>query len=152
MLTISRALIEDGKILAHISTESFHRDSRIYLGKELGPYGYNSEEWQLDRMEKCDYYKILNNSDIVGGIYVTKVSDSHYTLERIFVHPEYQNRGIGTQVIGMVEETYPSVKKWTLDTPSWNPRTNHFYPKLGYIKIGEEDLKYLIINLYEKTI
>ncbi|WP_160669747.1 GNAT family N-acetyltransferase [Clostridium sp. C8-1-8] len=152
MLTISKALTEDAETLTIISTTSFNDDSRTHLGKEIGPYGYNLAEWHLDRMEKCDYYKILNDNHIIGGIYVSKVSDSHYQLECIFIHPEYQNRKIGTQVIGMIEESYPSAEKWTLDTPSWNPRTNNFYTKLGYKKVGEEDLKFMTLSLYEKTI
>ncbi|QAA30475.1 GNAT family N-acetyltransferase [Clostridium manihotivorum] len=152
MLTISKALTEDAEALTSISTTSFNHDSKTYLGKEIGPYGYNLVEWHLDRMDKSDYYKILNDNNIIGGIYVSKVSDSHYQLQCIFIHPQYQNKKIGTKVIDMIEESYPSAEKWTLDTPSWNPRTNNFYKKLGYTKIGEEDLKFLILNLYEKVV
>lgn len=152
MLNLIRASAEDARILTDISTESFGHDARTYLGKTLGPYGYNSLEWHLQKIDECDYYKIVNDNEIIGGLYISQISGSHYRLECIFIHPNKQNQKLGTQLIQLMEQSYPSARKWTLDTPSWNPRTNHFYPKLGYVKTGEEDLKFLVLNLYEKNI
>ncbi|MDF2545003.1 MAG: hypothetical protein K0S47_4721 [Herbinix sp.] len=144
MVTIGRASVEEVTLLTEIATEAFNHDARMYLGKELGPYGYNSVEWHQKKLDETDYYKILNEDVLAGGVYVSQISDNHYQLECIYLHPKFQGCGIGSQAMRLIEKAYPSVNKWTLDTPSWNPRTNHFYPSLGYNN--------LVLNLYEKTI
>ena len=37
-----------------------------------------------------------------------------------------------------VENMFPEVKEFTLDTPVWNARTNSFYSKLGYKEIKRD--------------
>ena len=73
----------------------------------------------------------------------------HYELGRIFIAPEHQNCGIGTRVIRLMEQTYPLAKRWILDTPRWNLRTQHFYEKMGYGRVGTLDPNQL---LYEKRV
>jgi len=31
-----------------------------------------------------------------------------------------------------IEQMFPEITSWRLDTPEWNRRTNQFYKKLGY--------------------
>ena len=52
--------------------------------------------------------------------------------------PEYQGLGIGSKVLKLIEERFPSVKVWTLDTMQQSPRNHHFYEKNGY-KLSSED-------------
>ena len=35
---------------------------------------------------------------------------------------------------------HPDVKKWTLGTPSWDIRNQHFYEKAGFIRIRETEI------------
>jgi len=58
---------------------------------------------------------------------------------RAFLEPEAQNKGIGSELLAFAEYTFPKARRFVLDTPSWNLRTQHFYEKAGYIKIGELD-------------
>jgi hypothetical protein len=37
-------------------------------------------------------------------------------------------------------EVHPDVQKWTLGTPSWAFRNQHFYEKLGFVKIRETEV------------
>ena len=52
------------------------------------------------------------------------------------MHPDYQNQGIGSQAMTFLEETYPHINQWTLDTPVWAKRNQRFYEKHGYVKTG----------------
>jgi RimJ/RimL family protein N-acetyltransferase len=36
-------------------------------------------------------------------------------------------------------KAYPLAKCWTLGTPAWNRRTRHFYQKVGFVEVGEDD-------------
>ncbi len=85
-----------------------------------------------------DCYTILADGRIVGGIIVFRQKIRQYELGRIFVDPDFQNQGIGTQASEFLWETYPLAKRWTLGTPAWNRRTRHFYNKVGFVEIGED--------------
>lgn len=64
--------------------------------------------------------------------------DDCIILSRIFVLPDYQNRGIAQQAIAFAQQLYPDYKVWRLDTIKQERRNCHLYEKLGYIPIGAE--------------
>jgi hypothetical protein len=42
--------------------------------------------------------------------------------------------------MAFMENAFPKARRWTLGTPLWNLRTQHFYEQVGYVKIGERDM------------
>ncbi len=99
------------------------------------------------------YYKILDGGRIIGGMIVFDLGRGHYELGRIFIAPEYQNQGIGAQALQFIEGAYPQARRWTLDTPSWATRNQHFYEAHGYVKKREAALygEDFTVVLYEKV-
>ncbi|MDH5689103.1 MAG: GNAT family N-acetyltransferase [Candidatus Bathyarchaeota archaeon] len=87
-------------------------------------------------MRWCDYHKILYDGRIVGALIVSKKRAGHYECARVFVDPEYQNRGMATRAFEQAWDMYPDAIIWTLGTPEWNVRTKHFYEKLGFVQVG----------------
>ena len=90
----------------------------------------------------------LFSNKIIGGLIIFDNGISHYRLGSIFIDPEYHRKGIGTASINFLIDTYPNVKKWSLETPPWNIRTRSFYKRLGFkiVKESKEDV------FFEKTI
>jgi RimJ/RimL family protein N-acetyltransferase len=134
----------DAEALARASELAFHDDVKYGApGPPGGPPGYNSAAWQKRMMGIGEYYTILVSrpeapQQIIGGIIVFRKATREYELGRIFITPEYQNQGIGTQAFEFLGQTYPLAKRWTLGTPKWNCRTRHFYAKVGFVEIGED--------------
>jgi GNAT superfamily N-acetyltransferase len=62
----------------------------------------------------------------------------HYNLGRIYIDPDYQNKGIGAQTMKFIESAFRDSQKWTLGTPKLAFRNHHFYEKLGYVRIGDD--------------
>lgn len=58
------------------------------------------------------------------------------TIEDFCILPQYQGKGYGTEVLGLIEELYSDNKIWTLDTPCFCKRNRHLYEKMGYKSIG----------------
>lgn len=151
-ITFSPAIPADAEALTTIQTRTFDDDSRKHgRGERGGPPGYDSVAWNIDIMGRSAYYKIVADGAIIGGLFVFTVGDGRCELGRIFIDPDYQNRGIGAQALQFIEQTFPA-RRWTLDTPTWATRNQHFYEKHGYLKIGEAALygEAFPLVLYEK--
>ena len=103
-----------------------------------GPPGYNSSAWQSKMMRFGDYYTIEMERQIVGGLIILRKGTREYEVGRIFVDPDFQNQGIGTEAFEFLWKQYPLAKRWNLGTPAWNRRTRHFYKKVGFVEIGED--------------
>ncbi len=138
MIDFSRARPSDAEQLARVSERAFHSDIHCGAPGMGGPPGYKSAEWQKRMMRAGQYYRITLDGQIVGGFIVFPKEPRCYELGRIFVDPDVQNQGIGTQAFEYMWKTYPLAKKWTLGTPEWNVRTRHFYAKVGFTEVGDD--------------
>lgn len=139
MIKFAKAEYEDAEKLTEVQIKTFDDDSRRFFGRPGGgPPGYDSVVWQKMIMKKGFYYKILDEDRIIGGIIVFRVKPGHYNLGRIYIDPDCQNKGIGTQAMNFIEITFNDAQKWTLGTPKLAYRNHHFYEKLGYVRIGDD--------------
>jgi GNAT superfamily N-acetyltransferase len=143
MTRFEKARPKDAGALARASERAFHSDIHCGAPSIGGPPGYDSEVWQRRMMRIGQYYRILRiresgDDQIVGGFIVFRKGTRHYELGRIFVDPDFQNQGVGTQAFEFLWEEFPLAKKWTLGTPAWNRRTRHFYKKVGFVEVGED--------------
>jgi GNAT superfamily N-acetyltransferase len=152
-ITFERATPADAQTLVNIQMAAFHHDSVIYPGVEMGgPPGYDSVEFALQKMREHDYYKILADGRIVGGIVVWTLEDGHFHLDLLYIDPDFHNHGIGKQAMQFIERTYPA-RQWTLDTPGYALRNQRFYEKFGYVKVAESiEEGGIILFVYEKRV
>jgi ribosomal protein S18 acetylase RimI-like enzyme len=151
-VTIERATVADTEALVKAQIAAFHHDAILYPAIEIGgPPGYDSVERTQKKIGEGLCYKMVDAGQIIGGIVVFDMGQGHFHLDLIFIDPAYHNRGIGTRAMQFLERTYPA-KLWTLDTPAWAIRNQHFYEKLGYVKVKEEAHPDIILFGYEKRI
>lgn len=149
MVILERAIKSDAPKLAEIQKASFDDESKHYNNNEIcGPLGYDSVSWQEEMMQNCEYYKVLYNGEIIGGVMIFIETNQVHNLGRIFIDPNYQNQGIGKKVMKEIEGSFPDSVKWWLDTPRWSVKNHHFYTKCGFTKVREEGDLYI----FEKTI
>lgn len=138
-VTLERASAADAAALVRLQIAAFHDDARLYPGVEPGgPPGYDSVAVMLRKIAEDECYKIVADGQIVGGAIVCARGGGHYHLDVLVVDPAYHGLGIGTQAMGFLHRTYRAAL-WTLDTPVYALRNQHFYEKLGYVKVGQHD-------------
>lgn len=153
MISIKRAQTEDAHELLKIRIEAFKEDEDLY---GFGPPGYDSLENLLNAIESAVYFKILDAEKIIGGMSVYELGENVFWLGAIYLKKEYQNKGIGSCAIRFLENEFPEVRSWRLETPYLSFRNHHFYEKLGYVKSGEKVHECcnpeFFLYIYEKTI
>ena len=139
MIAIERATAVDVKRLTDTQTRAFNDDNKRKPPECSleGPPGYDSVAWNIERIEKTDYFKIQFHDRIVGGLIVFRMGEAHYELGRIWVDPGLQGRGIGQQAIELMFGAFPRSARWTVGTPSWAVRNQHLYEKMGFVRVRE---------------
>lgn len=124
----------DLRSLVQLHADAF-ADDVVRYGK--GPLGYNDMTWHRAMLNEHCYLKIMVGQAVVGGIIVVDKGQGHLFLDTLFVHPDYQNMGVGQRAMAKLEQLFPDATRWTVLTPHRNYRNHAFYEKLGYRKIGE---------------
>ncbi|HEY5161231.1 MAG TPA: GNAT family N-acetyltransferase [Gaiellaceae bacterium] len=138
-IRIEPAASSDAETLASISRRAFEHDVNYGAPGPGGPPGYDSPAWQRQMMKRGRFFKVLEADRVIGGFVLFRLGARTVELGRAFLEPELQNRGIGRELLSFAEEVFPETRRFVLDTPSWNLRTQHVYEKAGYRKIGEID-------------
>lgn len=155
-ISFERAGPADAEALVQVQVRAFHDDARLYPGiPPSGPPGYDSLPVMLEKIQRDEVYKVLREGQIIGDLIICPQGDGHYHLDVICIDPDHHNQGIGTQAMQFMEQQYPDASRWTLDTPFYAIRNQHFYEKLGYVKVAEnpvpvEEIEDFRLFAYEK--
>jgi predicted acetyltransferase len=138
-ITVQRAEAQDAEILTSTCRSAFDSDSDFGSPGPGGPPGYDSFEWNMDKIKNrwLQYYKILVENEIVGGFIVGDRGVDYQVCERIWIDPNHMRKGLGTKAFDSIWNKYPSADLWALGTPEWNMRTNPFYQSIGFVAIGK---------------
>jgi len=110
-----------------------------YKDYETNP-GAEQVDKIIERMkhDDTDYYLVSLNNVNIGGIRIVRKDGDICRISRMFILPQYQNKGYAQAVIRDVEALYPNAKKWELDTIKQEEKLCRLYEKMGYKKTGTE--------------
>lgn len=145
-LSIERANATDTRDLYDTYRKSFDRENSY-------PRGNPPEHNILRKIQQHDYYKIIYNNLIVGGVCVyPKKTPSVFQIDNLFILPEYRKLKIGSQAISRIENIYPQAKKYVLKLSDNDTVSSWFYQKMGYKKINikRKINDNLVLDYYEK--
>ncbi|MGV2644309.1 GNAT family N-acetyltransferase, partial [Clostridium perfringens] len=131
-------LNEDSEKIRDIMIKIFENETLRWFKNGNKPYmpGYNSIDMQKYHTWDNKYYKIIYNKNIIGVVLISYTGREHARIDRLYILPEYQGLNIGSKVLKLIEELFPKVKEWSLDTIQQSPRNHHFYEKNGYKLVG----------------
>ena len=152
MIEFQKAFESDAPVLRGVAIRAFEEDKMKYGSY---PPWVDAESQHISFMKDADYFKIMKDKVIIGGVIVFSDGVGNYTLGGIFIEPSLQNQGIGKEAIKFIEHTFPKAKKWFLDTPYLSFRNHYFYEKKGYVKKGEvhpDENSDFCLFLYEKIV
>lgn len=151
MISIERANTEDAAELLQIKIRAFRDEVALY---GFGPQGYDSYEQQLRAIQENQYFKIMYAGKMIGGICVRVLPERSYWIGALYIDTLYQNSGLGSKAMEILEKKFPDAVSWSLDTPYLSFRNHHFYEKLGYKKIRTTvpDERGFYLFVYKKDI
>lgn len=133
----------DYEILTKIMTSAFDEDTSMHTKlKEDGPTGYNDGRLikKLNENENFESYKIIYQNNIVGAYTVGVNQNNEYTLEMLFIDPDYRRNHLGSIVWMDIEQKYMDARKWIVETPNYSKRNYHFYTTKCGFKFVKENI------------
>ena len=136
-LQFLKAGTADALVLNAISKLAFDSDAAVGAPCAGGPPGYMSLKYHMKMARVGCLYKLTENGLTVGGAILFRNEDT-LNIGRIFVDPQHFRKGYGLFMMREIENLFPDVRLFTLDTPAWNTRTNAFYTKLGYSEMKRD--------------
>lgn len=129
-LEYEKIYASDYEVLTRIMSLAFNEDTSIHTElKEDGPTGYNDGSLikKLNEHEGFESYKIIYEDKIIGAYTVGIKENNEYTLEILFINPEYRGNHLGAMVWKDIEQKYSSAKRWIVETPDYSKRNHFFY-------------------------
>ncbi len=143
LITVVMARPEDAEEIRNIQRDAWFK---TYPNKELG---ITSEDIQLENFEDPERVRrwqrsieTKDNSNIwvakegthVIGFCMATSRDGLHDLRALYVHPNYQGRGVGRQLMTKALEWLGDEKDISVYVASYNSQAIGFYKKNGFIK------------------
>lgn len=151
-IQLKMAKLEECEELLNLQKEVFTPLFNKYEDHKTSPVFEGVDKFK-ERIINNDYYKILYNNKIIGGVNVRFIEPGKMKLRIINILEEYQNKKIGQEVLRRLEIMYPEVNYWELMTILNEERNCSFYEKMGYTQgIKEVVNPKMTLVLYKKEL
>ena len=137
-LQFMKAGTSDALVLTCISRQAFNSDAEVGSASHAGPPGYQSVPFHVRMARMNHLFKLADgNGVIMGGAILFRKGDT-LNIGRVFIDPQHFRKGYGLFMMREIENLFPDIRAFTLETPVWNTRTNAFYTKLGYSEVKRD--------------
>jgi len=127
---IERAANSDAEEILALQRLAYRSEAELYDDFNIPPMLETAEQIK-NNFGKEIFLKAVIDRKIVGSV---KAFDKGGTchIGRLVVHPEFQNQGIGTQLMNEIESIFGESKRFELFTGHRSEKNLHLYQKLGY--------------------
>ncbi len=130
MLAPGVANIDDAKEILQLQKLAYQSEAAIYHDYTILPLAQSLGDMVSD-VQKQTVLKVVIGKKIAGSVRGYLRDGTGY-IGRLIVHPEFQNRGIGTQLMEAIEAHLNKAKRYELFTGHKSGRNIHLYETLGY--------------------
>ena len=129
-IIIEQATIKDAQEILDLQYLAYQSEAAINNDYSIPPLTQTLGEIEAD-FDRQIFLKATMDDRIIGSVRGYK-RDETCCIGRLIVHPDVQNRGLGTRLMGEIERIFSQTKKFELFTGTESKRNLYLYQKLGY--------------------
>ncbi len=129
-MRVERATVDDAEEILSLQKLAYQSEAEIYDDFTIPPLTQTLEEFRND-FENQLILKIILDGKIMGSVRGFVREGTCY-IGRLIVHPDFQNRGIGTHLMNRIEKDFKEAKRFEIFTGHKSERNLYLYQKLGY--------------------
>jgi GNAT superfamily N-acetyltransferase len=135
-MEITLAEIADAVEILALQKLAYQSEAAIYDDYTIPPLA-QSLKGICSEFPDYTFLKAIEGGIIVGSVRA-KINDGTCYIGRLIVHPDYQNRGIGSALLKEIERIHKA-ERYELFTGSKSERNLYLYKKHGYREFKSED-------------
>jgi GNAT superfamily N-acetyltransferase len=150
-LLIETADVDDAREILDLQKLAYQSEAAIHDDDTLPPLTQSLEEMEQD-FQKQLFLKAVVDGRIAGSVRGCVRAGTCF-VGRLIVHPDFQNQGIGTCLMGEIESRFPQAQRYELFTGHKSERNLYLYDKLGYRPFRTERLtdKVTLVFMEKRT-
>lgn len=148
-VTVSAAGPEDLEEILELQKTAFMSEARRINDYSIPPLRQTLHEI-CDEFGHSAFLKAAAGTRIVGSVRA-ELRGETCVIKKLIVHPDCQNRGIGSLLLSEIEQMFPGTRKFELFTGKESKRNHEFYTCRGYTPFKEERItENLVLVYFEK--
>jgi len=120
----------DAQAVLDLQRLAYVSEAELYNDYSIPPLTQTLEEMQSDFRRQVVYRATIDGR-IIGSVR-GHLEDGTCHIGRLIVHPDFQNRGIGTALMARVEQHFTDAVRFELFTGDISEHNLYLYGKLGY--------------------
>ena len=129
-ILVERATASDAEEILALQKLAYRSEAEIYDDYKIPPLVQTLESIEKD-FENQIFLKALIDGRIIGSVRAYSKEGTCY-IGRLIVHPDFQNRGLGTKLMNEIERIFRTCKRFELFTGVRSEKNLCLYQKLGY--------------------
>lgn len=130
MNQISHADVADAAEILELQKLAYQSEAVIYDDWSIPPLTQTLDEIKKE-MNEITFLKVCDTGKFIGSVRAS-IHDGTCEIGRLIVHPDFQHKGIGTQLMAAIEAEFPNARRFELFTGSRSAGNIRLYEKLGY--------------------
>lgn len=130
MNQIVHADVTDAAEILELQKLAYQSEAVIYDDWSIPPLTQTLDEIKKE-MNATTFLKVCDSGKLIGSVRAS-ILDGTCEIGRLIVHPDFQHKGIGTQLMTAIEAEFPDVRRFELFTGSRSTGNIRLYEKLGY--------------------
>jgi ribosomal protein S18 acetylase RimI-like enzyme len=135
-MKILPATDEDAAAILDLQRLAYQTEAAIYDDFTIPPLVEKLDKLR-DQFRTKYFLKATEDERIVGSIRAFQNEQICY-VERLIVHPDCRNRGIGTTLLRQIEVVHPAAIRFELFTGHKSVNNIRLYERLGYRQFRQE--------------
>ena len=148
-MIIKRADVEDAETILALQKLAYLSEAEIYDNKDIPPLTQTLEAIRAEFNHQI-FLKALIDDRIIGSVRAYRTEETCH-IGRLIVHPDFQNRGIGSRLMNKIEGMFEKAQRFELFTGDNSERNLYLYQKLGYREYRRQKFqKNLVLVFLEK--
>ncbi len=138
-MIIKKAEVSDAEEILSLQKLAYKSEAELYNDFNIPPLVQTLEEINKE-FKTHIFLKVIENKEIFGSVRALQINDETCYIGRLIVHPDFQNQGIGTELMKEIEDNFNECQRFELITGHKSHKNIKLYEKLGYTKFKTEKL------------
>jgi ribosomal protein S18 acetylase RimI-like enzyme len=143
---IEQATVQDALEILTLQKLAYQSEAAIYDDYTIPPLTQTLDALVAQFQDEVVLKAVLDGK-IIGSVR-GYLRDGTCYIGRLIVHPDFQNRGIGTRLMQEMESHFGQADRYELFTGEKSVKDLHLYQKLGYRFLRREQITQRVVVVY----